>query len=75
MHARKVSHKIIDNACSWMHAARRNVLAEAVLAAVKERRLTVELHGQPPQKKAGKKPLRRAPRSRLRWFFGLTAGT
>jgi hypothetical protein len=24
MHAEKVSHKILDNACSWMHAARRN---------------------------------------------------
>ncbi len=41
MHARKVSHKIIDNVCAWMHAARRNALSEAVPAAVKERRLTV----------------------------------
>jgi len=41
MHARKVSHKIINNACSWMHATRRNALVEVVLAAVKERRLTV----------------------------------
>lgn len=41
MHARKVSHKIINNACAWMHATRRDALAEAVLAAVKERRLTV----------------------------------
>lgn len=46
MHARKVSHKIIDNACAWMHAARRKVLAEAVLAAVKERRLTVTSLGR-----------------------------
>ena len=46
MHAKKVSHKIIDNACSWMHAARRNALAEAVLAAVKERRLTVTSLGR-----------------------------
>lgn len=41
MHARKVSYKIIDDACAWMHAGRRNALAEAALAATKERRLTV----------------------------------
>jgi hypothetical protein len=28
MHAKKVSHKIIDNACTWMQAAQRNVVAE-----------------------------------------------
>jgi hypothetical protein len=41
MHARKVSHKIIDNACAWMHSARRNALTEVVLAAIDERRLSV----------------------------------
>jgi hypothetical protein len=46
MHAKKVSHKIIDNACTWMQAARRNVLAEAVLAAVTDRRLTVTSPGR-----------------------------
>jgi hypothetical protein len=41
MHARRVSHKILDNACAWMHAARRNALMEGVLAAIGERRLSV----------------------------------
>lgn len=41
MHARKVSHKILDNVCAWMHAARRNAVAEVVLAAIAERRLSV----------------------------------
>ena len=41
MHARKVSHKILENACAWMHAARRKVLMEGVLAAIDERRLSV----------------------------------
>jgi hypothetical protein len=38
---KKVSHKILSNACPWMHAARRNALAVIVLAAINERRLTV----------------------------------
>jgi len=41
MHARKVSHKIINNACAWMHKSRRNALTEVVLAAISERRLSV----------------------------------
>lgn len=41
MHARKVSHKILDNAYAWMHTARRNALAITVLAAIDERRLSV----------------------------------
>jgi len=41
MHAQKVSHRILNNACSWMHAARRNALAVTVLAAIDERRLSV----------------------------------
>ncbi|MCW8992136.1 MAG: transposase, partial [Gammaproteobacteria bacterium] len=41
MHAQKVSHKILNNACLWMHAARRNALAVTVLAAIDERRLSV----------------------------------
>jgi RHS repeat-associated protein len=41
MHAQKVSHKILNNACPWMHAARRNALAVTVLAAIDERRLSV----------------------------------
>jgi hypothetical protein len=41
MHARKVSHKILDNVCAWMHAARRNAVTEVVLAAIDERRLSV----------------------------------
>ena len=41
MHAEKVSHKILDNACAWMHAARRNALHVNVLSAIESRRLTV----------------------------------
>jgi len=41
MHAQKVSHKILNNACPWMHAARRIALAVTVLAAIDERRLSV----------------------------------
>jgi hypothetical protein len=41
MHARKVSHKILNNACSWMHQRRRAALTEVVLAAIGERRLSV----------------------------------
>jgi hypothetical protein len=41
MHAQKVSHKVLNNACSWMHNARRNVLQVTVLAAIDERRLSV----------------------------------
>jgi len=41
MHAKKVSHKILNNACPWMHASRRNALAVTVLAAIDERRLSV----------------------------------
>ncbi|NOR51829.1 MAG: IS4 family transposase [Gammaproteobacteria bacterium] len=41
MHALKVSHNILDNACAWMHSARREALAVIVSAAIKERRLSV----------------------------------
>ena len=41
MHAKKVSDKLLANICAWMHAARRNVLSVAVLAAIKSRRLSV----------------------------------
>jgi len=41
MHALKVSHKILNNACSWMHSARRDALTAVVLAAIEERRLSV----------------------------------
>ena len=41
MHAEKVSHKILDNACAWMHTSRRNALIVGVLAAIDERRLSV----------------------------------
>jgi hypothetical protein len=41
MHAQKVFHKFLDKTCSWMHAARRNVLQITVLAAIDERRLSV----------------------------------
>lgn len=41
MHAQKVSHKILDNACAWMHTARRNALKVNVLAAIAGRRLCV----------------------------------
>jgi len=41
MHAQKVSHKILNNACPWMHQNRRTALAEIVLAAISERRLSV----------------------------------
>lgn len=41
MHAEKVSHKILDNACAWMHAARRQALQVNVLSAIQSRRLSV----------------------------------
>lgn len=41
MHAEKVSHKILDNACAWMHAARRKALQVNVLSAIESRRLSV----------------------------------
>lgn len=41
MHAEQVSHKILENACAWMHATRRKALRANVLAAIKERRLSV----------------------------------
>lgn len=41
MHALKVSHKIINNACAWMHSTRRDALTAVVLAAIEERRLSV----------------------------------
>jgi len=41
MHAEKVLHKILENACAWMHAARRKALTVNVLAAIKERRVSV----------------------------------
>jgi hypothetical protein len=41
MHAKKVLHKFLEKTCSWMHAARRNVLQVTVLAAIDERRLSV----------------------------------
>ena len=41
MHAHEVSHESLHNACFWMHAARRNVLEVAILAAIDERRLSV----------------------------------
>ncbi len=41
MHAQKLLHKLLDKTCSWMHAARRNVLQVTVLAAIDERRLSV----------------------------------
>ena len=46
MHAQKASHKILNNACPWMHAARRNSLLVNVLAAIEERRLSVTGLGQ-----------------------------
>ena len=41
MHAQKLSHKILDDACSWMHQSRRRALNELVLAAIGGRRLSV----------------------------------
>jgi len=41
MHAKKVSHKILENACAWMHNTRRKSLEVNVLAAIRERRLSV----------------------------------
>jgi hypothetical protein len=41
MHAEKVSHKILKNTCAWMHTTRRKALEENVLAAIRERRLSV----------------------------------
>lgn len=41
MHARKVCHNVLENACAWMHAGRRGALTEGVLAAINERRLSV----------------------------------
>ena len=41
MHAEKLSHKVLDGACAWMHASRRNALKVNVLSAVGGRRLSV----------------------------------
>lgn len=41
MHAEKVSHKLLENACAWMHTTRRRSLEVNVLAAIRERRLSV----------------------------------
>lgn len=41
MHAEKVSHKILENTCAWMHASRRQALEAGILAAIRERRLSV----------------------------------
>lgn len=40
MHAQKLSHKIFNNACTRLHAARLNAPAVTVLAATDERRLS-----------------------------------
>jgi Transposase DDE domain len=41
MYAQQVCHKILDNACAWMHARRRQALACCVEAAMNGQRLTV----------------------------------
>lgn len=41
MHAEKVSHKILENACAWIHTARRKALQVNVLSAIESRRLSV----------------------------------
>jgi len=41
MHAEKVSHKILFDACAWMHTHRLNALQAVVQAAIAERRLSV----------------------------------
>jgi hypothetical protein len=46
MHASRLSHKWLADACSWMHAKRRDALAAAVVAAVRGARLTVTALGR-----------------------------
>lgn len=41
MHAEKVSHKILFDACNWVHTSRLNALRTVVVAAIAERRLSV----------------------------------
>lgn len=41
MHAQQVCHKIMNNACAWMHGLRRAALSACILAAIGERRLSV----------------------------------
>lgn len=41
MHAKKVSHKLLENCCGWVHAKRLAALEVCVLAAIEERRLSV----------------------------------
>ena len=55
MHARKVSHKILDNACAWMHKTRRHALTEVVLAAINDRRLSVTGLGRAIESNASEK--------------------
>ena len=41
MHAKKVCHKIMNNACQWMHNLRREALNTCILSAIEGQRLTV----------------------------------
>ena len=46
MHASRLSHRWLADACPWMHAKRRGALAAAVVAAVLGARLTVTALGR-----------------------------
>ena len=46
MHATHILYYFLTHACAWMHAARRQVLAVSVLAALTGRRVTVTALGR-----------------------------
>ena len=55
MHATQVCHKIMNNACAWMHGLRREALNASILAAIKGQRLTVTGLGRAMHSKAKEK--------------------
>jgi hypothetical protein len=63
MHAKRVLQRILNGACSWMHAARREALAVGVLAAMRGGRLTVtDLGRSIPTRVSVKHCIKRADR-------------
>lgn len=55
MHAEKVSHKILFDACHWMHTSRLLALHKVVTAAIAERRLSVTGLGRAIESEAKEK--------------------
>lgn len=55
MHAQQVCHKIMNNACAWMHGSRRSSLNASILAAIRGQRLTVTGLGRAMRSEAKEK--------------------